>query len=178
MVGAGHCANDGDVVNDGGGEQLGTVTGKNAGRDTLLIFHPDGVTSTGDTYIGPFTADTNSFRRVVGASTSFVGGVVCTSGSFTGEHCDIRIDAVNSVVNTTVGQFSPEVHAVQNSGFIAVGRGDSGGPVYFGNGDGTVNATGDIACPTGSASPQCSTGVWYADITQTLAFYHATINTG
>jgi hypothetical protein len=82
---------------------------------------------------------------VAGASRSFVGGVVCTSGSATGEHCEVRINAVNLIVKTTRGTFSPMVKASVPAGQIATGKGNSGGPVYFGNADGSVNAAGSIS---------------------------------
>jgi hypothetical protein len=64
------------------------------------------------------------------------------------------------------------------------GDGDSGGPVYFGNADGTVRGTGTnsavdtiLPCPPGTRSSICGGRLYYADLPQALAFYGATITT-
>jgi hypothetical protein len=185
MITAAHCANNGDAINDGAGEPIGTAADRQAGRDTVLIQHAAGVTSNGHVYVGPWNAGTGSNRRVTGSSASVVGAVVCTSGSWTGEHCEVRIRAVNVTVNTpSDGDFFPEVRASADSGGVVVGKGDSGGPVYFGNADGTVRGTGTISaqanvvtCPATRAATTCGSTVYYADLPQALTFYGATIST-
>jgi hypothetical protein len=185
MITAAHCANNGVAVNDGGGERIGVTAERQAGRDTILIQHTAGASSNGHVYVGPWNAATGSNRRVTGSSPSVVGLVVCTSGSFTGEHCELRIRAVNLTINAgSAGTFFPEVQASPDNGGVAAGDGDSGGPVYFGNADGTVRATGTnsavdtiLACPPGTRSSICGGRLYYADLPQALAFYGATITT-
>jgi hypothetical protein len=182
ILSAGHCAENFDPILDGGGTIIGSAMNKSAGHDTVLIIPDAPNTATGQTFIQAWNG--SATRRVAGASRSFVGGVVCTSGSATGENCEVRITAVNLTVKTTGGTFSPLVKASVPAGRVAMGKGDSGGPVYFGNADGTVNAAGTIssgqdffACPAGLLATQCSSTVYYADITDTLAFYNAQIVT-
>jgi hypothetical protein len=81
---------------------------------------------------------------------------------------------------------APEVRASPDSGGVAVGKGDSGGAVYYGNADGTVRGTGtnsaldnEVTCPPGTtrAATTCGSTVYYADLPKALTFYGATIST-
>jgi len=87
----------------------------------------------------------NSARRVAGKTTSgAVGGLFCTDGYTDGEVCNVRIDSVNQT-NCYDGQCTTgTVLAHQLNNIHAFSGGDSGGPVYNTQGDGSVLARGMI----------------------------------
>jgi hypothetical protein len=179
MLSAAHCGANGQVVKDGGGETMGTIQLDNNARDTLLISNAP-LSSAGRIYSGPWNAGLASNRKVAGATSAYVGGYVCTSGAATGWHCNIKITAVNAVINSTSGALFPMVRAKQIFGSVAAGKGDSGGPVVFLNSNGSVNGKGTIstgknavACPAGSPSSACFSEIGFAPLTKTLAYYEA-----
>jgi hypothetical protein len=173
MLSAGHCGSNGQAVSDGGGEAMGTIAGDDDTDDLLLINPAGGVTLGPRIYTGPWNAGIANNKAVAGATASFVGGWVCTSGAFTGEHCNVKITAVNVMIGTV-----KTVEAKEQGGLTAAGHGDSGGPVVASLLNGKVNAKGTISfgdvpvsCPSGSPSSGCYRYVYYVDIISALANY-------
>jgi hypothetical protein len=174
MLSAGHCSSDGTAIVDGGGDTFGTVTGDYDTQDILTISPAAGVTLGGRVYVGPWNSGIPSNKAVAGTAASFVGQWVCPSGAATGEHCNVKVTAVNFTIWGTV----KTVVAKEQSGGVAVGKGDSGGPVITYNLSGKVNANGTIsagsnqvACPSGSPSSMCFNTIYYVDILTSLAHY-------
>lgn len=173
MLSAGHCGQDGLTAFDGGGQTMGQIRYKNPMRDTLLIDTP----SAGRVYTKGVKS--NHSIRVVGTLKSRAGNLICTSGSYTGEHCTAKIKAVNLTIAVTGGlTFGPMVKASRGSGKVAVGRGDSGGPVFFWHlfGVQRAYAMGTISAGSGAIgscglSSLCYSTVYYADITLTARYY-------
>jgi hypothetical protein len=191
MLSAGHCGENGDVIKDGGGQTMGTVEQKNQARDTLLI----GVNSAGYTFSGPYTSNTKVAVKY--ALGSIDETFVCTSGANTGQHCPIRIKALNQFIPVCDhnGQncvtMGPLVKAEQESHLVAAGAGDSGGPVvatdsctafgctFLNNYPmGTITAgdgNASVACGATAFPTQCSWRIFYADVTLSAAHYGATV---
>jgi hypothetical protein len=175
MLSAGHCASNGNLIKDGGGETMGTVTGDTDSKDILLIYpYPVSVGYAGRVYTGPWNSGLASNKRVGGATLSFKGGWVCTSGASTGIHCNVKILQTNVTIWGTV----KTVKATAPAGMVAAGKGDSGGPVFAHRVDGRVNAKGTISagqyqvtCPAGSPSSKCYRVVYYVGIFTSLAHY-------
>lgn len=173
MLSAGHCASNGNVVRDGGGETMGTVTGDSDAADLLTINPANGFAAR--VYLGPWNATLSSNKAVKAARNSFVGNWVCTSGAFTGEHCPVQVNAVNVLIWGSV----TTIKATHYQGTVAAGKGDSGGPVlvhqWWGGGVyalGTISAgTGPVACPAGSPSSACFKTVYYVGVLTALAHY-------
>jgi hypothetical protein len=155
MISAGHCGNNGDAANiTGQTAPTGTLTFKNTCRDTLLINYPAGVSAA--IYTGAFNSSTSA--AVVDTTPDFVGNLVATGGSSSGEHLNIPVQAVdvftaiNGIACTTVG---PLTRAGYNTATCAVAPGDSGGPAYsyfsgatvLGRGTITAGIIGTATCP-------------------------------
>ena len=170
MISAAHCGNNGDPASiSGQASPTGTLTFKNACRDTLLINYPSGVSPA--IYTGSFTS--SSAASVVGTEPDFVGNLVATSGSSSGEHLNIPVQAVNvfaaitGIPCTTVG---PLTRAGYNTATCAVAPGDSGGPAYsyffgatvLGRGTITAGINGTATCP--GLVPNGSNVVLYAPL--------------
>jgi hypothetical protein len=179
MLSAGHCGSNGQAVTDGGGEAMGTITGDSNAKDLLLINPAPSLSFGPRVYLGAWNASTLSNKAVKGSKASFVGNWVCTSGAATGEHCSVQVELVNVTINLDGTLVNPAVIAEELTGGVAVGQGDSGGPVlvhqWFGGGVwayGTISGLGDpVPCPPGSPSPLCGSTVAYVDITTALAHY-------
>jgi hypothetical protein len=191
MLTAGHCGENGDVIKDGGGQVMGTAEQKNQTRDTLLI----GVNSAGYTFTGPYTS--NTYKPAKLALGSIDETFVCTSGANTGQHCPIRIKALNQFIPVCDhnGQncvtMGPLVRAEQEDHLVAAGAGDSGGPVVATDSCGQFGCTfvnnypmGTITAGDGNASAacgptafptQCSWRIFYADVTLSAAHYGAQV---
>lgn len=164
---------------------------KNAARDTLLI----GVNAAGYTFNNAYNS--NTFKGVKFAIGSIDETFVCTSGANTGQHCPIRIKALNQFVNVCDqnGQncivMGPLVKAEQEDHTIAAGAGDSGGPVvatdscgmfgctFYNNYPmGTITAgDGNASAPCGATAfpTACSWRIFYADVTLSADHYGATV---
>ncbi|MEU2613004.1 hypothetical protein ABZ570_15700 [Micromonospora sp. NPDC007271] len=180
ILSAGHCGNNGDYIYDGGGDFMGTVINDNDTRDTHMI----DVRGHGRVWDGPWT-ETSYTKAVRGATFSNVGNWLCTSGSRSGVRCNIRVTANNA---SWGGRF-PMVYADQIDRLSAAGQGDSGGPVFElpSPDDGRVIAKGTITGGVDGTFVACTGEVWagrvcswrfvYADVTQSLAFYGASILT-
>ncbi|GAA0412033.1 hypothetical protein GCM10009530_75740 [Microbispora corallina] len=196
MLGAGHCASDGQWAYDGGGtidDIMGKITKSSDPKlDALLIATPSaGRIFDGGPGGGEYT------NPVAGRHFNHPGDYVCTSGAYSGTRCGIEI--VDTNVTQTfflggkpVGPFNRLVLAEQVDGANAGGNGDSGGPVIevdpvdtskvWAKGIFTgLDAGGSpVACtgvPT-SASRQCSWRIWYTSIAQILNSFGGDIVTG
>ena len=184
MLSAGHCGANGGSAYDGGGQYMGTISGDTNAYDTLYI----NTSSAGRIYDGG--VGTGEFSKpVVGASHSYVGDWLCTSGAYSGARCNEQVIAVN--VTIWVGYYIyGMVRAEQVNHTNAVGNGDSGGPVFSLSADpnkviakGTVSAidtSTSVACtgiPTGNGRT-CAWRFYYADVVNSLNRYGAAIVTG
>jgi hypothetical protein len=184
MLSAGHCGDDGDTVYEGNGSgpavAMGTVTGTDKGRDTLLI----GAAAQGRIYDGPFAS--TSSRPIHTVIGNWPKTLVCTSGAVTGQHCDLRIVSVNQVVKVGTQLFTGLVRAEQIDHEVGAGTGDSGGPVVARDAVpsgfvnvyplGTISLIADNApCGPTLMPARCGWIVWYADVNDALARYSATI---
>lgn len=185
---AGHCGSDGQIAHNGAGAEMGTVEQDHDSRDIMLIRTPSAPTI----FAGPWSS--NTLRSVRGTATNYVGAYVCTSGSMSGEHCGLRVEATNQWINleTAPGEsyrVGPVVLAASVDGSMAVAKGDSGGPVAsqaapvpaigFGlpYGVGTISGgDAEIPCPRGSVASQgtkCFQRVWYAPLQESLGLYQS-----
>jgi hypothetical protein len=184
MLSAGHCASNGQVASDGGGQVMGTVGGDSNAYDRLYI----NTSSAGRIYDGGVGVGEFS-KPVVGAAHSFVGNWLCTSGGYSGARCNEQVTAVNQTIN--VGYLIYQtVRAEQVNHTNAVGNGDSGGPVFaLAANPNTVIAKGtvtaidlstQVAC-TGlpaTATRHCAWRFYYVDVVNSLNAYGAQIVTG
>jgi hypothetical protein len=194
ILSAGHCGEDGQTMYAGNGSGpapvLGTVSGDDNGHDTLLL----NASSVGATFFGGITSTSTKPTQAV--LDTFVNTLVCTSGAMTGQHCKIRIKLVNQTIkvkdeNGVLYSISPVVQAEQDDHDVAVGQGDSGGPVVaqdsstpLGNGSfmfvyptGTITAedsTTALACGSSVYPTNCAWRMFYADVPSALARYGAT----
>ncbi|MBP2326683.1 hypothetical protein JOF56_007068 [Kibdelosporangium banguiense] len=180
ILGSGHCGNNGQSAWINGGAFMGPIINKNALRDTLAIR----TYAAGRIYSGGIFS--NLSIPVKGKQSSYVGNYTCNSGAFTGLRCVSRVTSVNNLILTNVGFMFPMVRATSISNTPAAGLGDSGGPVisYWNYallrqalGKGTISAGSGRLGPCGISS-QCYRTVYYADLTQTLSFYGATLQLG
>ena len=155
--------------------------------DTLLI----NANAGGQTFYGGINSSSAKPTHMV--LPSFVDTLVCTSGAMTGQHCEIRIKFINQTikVDDEKGGFyliSPVVRAEQDAHTVAVGQGDSGGPVVaqdsipagfmFVYPTGTITAEdGGTTVPCGSSvyPTVCAWRMWYADVPSALTRYGATV---
>jgi hypothetical protein len=143
-------------------------------------------------YSGITNAMAGYHRRVKAAVGSSVGNWVCASASGTGEHCNMKVVAVNLWFPAADGgaPYGPFVQADHQTGGVATGTSDSGGPVHFGvwyNLFGNFHATDAVgtmsfgqnvvACPSGVPATTCGSTVLYADLKQSLAYYQVSIVT-
>lgn len=183
LLTAAHCAPGpaGTPVSYGASSGLiGTFEGKDRGLDTALIQVPrradiaprmwDGGVS--DVVAPRGVNDEVEFTKpIVDWSETFKGMYLCTSGSSTGAHCDLKvIDSDVSYTNTLEWKIKKSATAKQVDGKVASGAGDSGGPIFSITGDNAdVVAVGLIAAgdsdrfvPCGAhPSPACSSRVTF-----------------
>jgi len=193
MLTAGHCGSNGESVRIGNVLQpLTTLSMDNNAPDTVMINPPPLRTFAGRIYAGPYCCVTTSIR-VAGSTSDFVGNWICTGGASSGEHCRIKVVAVNA---STLG-ITPLTYAEHVDGACAAALGDSGGPVYSYNeplpfwkpgvrGRGTITAGYEdhTDCPGEVADGTYR--VYYAPLQRpildphigSLAFYGATLLIG
>ncbi|GIH06717.1 hypothetical protein Rhe02_47840 [Rhizocola hellebori] len=192
MLSAAHCA-DGppaipvsNVVRIGNATQPNTtVIGDINARDHLLINRPQGRTFAGRIYTGPWNSSTSA--KVIGSTPDYVGNWICTGGARSGEHCNIRVVAVNtSVLGIAPLTRAEKVPAGPFVGNCIAAPGDSGGPVYnYGLvirwpflqwgavARGTITAgVLDTPCWTNTGWATGSWRVWYAPVRRPLFDIH------
>jgi hypothetical protein len=147
--------------------------------------------------------NSNVLKTVSGTRGNYVGAYVCTSGSMSGQHCDVIVEATNQTINLiaddgTSHPVAPMVVAVSRNGGVAVATGDSGGPVAaqdavvpgtglqlpYVYGVGTISGEDRgalVPCPRGTvaqATTECSQRVVYAPLLESLAFMQVFLMTG
>lgn len=130
--------------------------------DTSYMRSSSGVSSGNRIYaqgVDQSGGGANEINRVVrGVNSPVVGDLDCTSGGFSGERCNIKVVNINVTINAGGNIFQRMIQAEQTNHTNAAGNGDSGGPFYKRNSDGTVLATGIISAIDGSVAVKC-TGV-------------------
>ena len=204
LLSAAHCG-QGEwrtgAVNFGNGPERNTygntITARALAHDGHAILTPDGAGAV--VYHGPPVNPNNndlgatSGLWVGGASRSTIGELVCTSGSYTGTVCGIRVAATGISY-----QFDPPAHGVgvmtnmvnaQLPGVSVAGNGDSGGPVYaIRTTDQRAIARGVISAIdlnlerpcTGYVYPgrRCSSSVLYGEVVDIMNTIGVRINVG
>jgi hypothetical protein len=111
------------------------------GIDTAAIRPPNGSVQ-GITYTGGVAENHDSSAFVSGTGGNYIGLYVCSSGSWTGQHCNIYTEDLESDWIPDDNSYVTLWHGIQTLGSIAAGRGDSGGPVYSVGSGGTILAQG------------------------------------
>jgi hypothetical protein len=191
MITAAHCdtygGDGGPVTISGQPGQAGSFNNVSKCRDTALIFYSGGASPR--IYTGGPDADTSA--PIVGVTPDFVGNLVVTGGSSSGEHFAIQVlktDMYESLSGLLCDPVGPLTIASSVNGTCTAAPGDSGGPVYSYQADGTVLARGTITAATSNvtcpgASPTGGSKVWYAPLVRppgdpqvgSLGFYDAAV---
>lgn len=147
-----------------------------AGTTSLDVALIQASTSTVD-----FNAAWNATGRAIqiGTSTNAVGDQVCSSGAFDGQICGLEISATDrtEMFTESWGTYSVDhvaVAASDTSGTVALGTGDSGGPVYSYSGsnllaNGMIDAgSGVVSCtskpPGTSVQHVCLHTLFYVEM--------------
>lgn len=170
LLTAAHCdpAGSGSTFTNSVGTTIGTGVTRGFPVDTTYIVTP----SAPRVYTGgPGSAS----KGVAGPVPNFPGQFVCTSGAVTFEHCGVinLFVAGAAIVGTPGGAILVlgVTYATSTTGGIAVGSGDSGGPVYVPVSPFHVLAAGMVdfavgggTCPGGPPTSVCSPVVGYVDI--------------
>jgi hypothetical protein len=189
MLSAGHCADNGEIAEDGGGQTMGTVNGDSDSYDRLFI----DTKSAGRIYNGAVNPDGSGNGEysspVAGASASFVGDYICSSGAYSGTRCGSQVKAVNQTINVGYPIYQT-VRAEKLDRTAAIGNGDSGGPSFAVSSDrkkviakGTHTAIDTAAARPCTGEPSvvhgrtCSYRFYYVDVTKSLKAYGAKIVT-
>lgn len=167
----------------GGNVQLS----RGIGLDSMLI-NPVGGTE-GYVHGGPWNATTATPRyllHVNGASPTFIGAFVCTSGANSGEHCGgIRVDEHADVSCWQLGLCHRWI-ARSTNGSIVLAGGDSGGPVFSSTANpdyvgarGIIRSgNGNVSCPsTATGAGPCYSAVMFIGIMDVLDFWNVQIET-
>jgi streptogrisin D len=147
MLTAGHCARQlGDAIfQDGhffGNMSIRTLVNNGLDRGVVTNATYDSLIFTGAfNATGPF--DSSSAERVRGFVLVVEGISVCVDGSTHGEICGCKIGKRDFCTAIEGGGSTCHVTAVNKSGNIIIGGGDSGGPVFSRVSNG-VTAVGTI----------------------------------
>ena len=169
----------------GAGRQLiGNVTAAvlPADSEAISIAAP-GVAGT-SIYTGGVNDATEGSIRVNRVGVNIRNQFVCTSGSFSGEHCQLRINntalfVAGAALGVPIRVVGPLNLAISAVGGVAAGGGDSGGPVAQHSattlgavsGMGTINGGfAQFACAVYDAR-RCSTNVIYNHLGPLLRAY-------
>jgi streptogrisin D len=170
-----------------------TIVTRDVAHDTQLILTPEG--SGNAVYIGESWLGHLQQGVTINASAQNRGGdAVCTSGSYSGTVCNIRVAETGVTLNVTgYGQMRDLVRADHQAAQGAAGNGDSGGPVITTTAVGVTYARGTMSAQNDnhrvpcfgvpeSSDPNsgrhCSWEIYYPDITVQLAGVGVRLNTG
>ncbi|GAA3723398.1 hypothetical protein GCM10022225_00320 [Plantactinospora mayteni] len=137
LLSAGHCSDLGAVWTAGSGATIGAAARKNSDHDAMLISTPS---VSGDLYVGGSHDEVRA--RVVGWTEVFPGQLLCQSGATSA--WELSRPICNFRVEFHYEDREDLVEATQLDGEEAARGGDSGGPVYAVNPDGTVLAAGTV----------------------------------
>ena len=184
IVTAAHCNKQvGDLVLDGVGQPLGTITHRALEVDAQLI-DPVGEPETAGAVLGgPWNATPAHERYrfpVATVQRPAVGQHICSSGAVTGEHCStIR---ATEIAWTCGKETCHGFRASRDDDGVVVGGGDSGGPMYTVI-DGKAHARGMIdggsnrrSCGQTSVSTQCFSYVYGIPMVDILNYWDARID--
>ncbi|WP_423465215.1 hypothetical protein ACO229_13345 [Promicromonospora sp. MS192] len=185
LVTAAHCNERvGDVVRDGTGQRLGTVTDRALHLDAQLIDPVGGPKTAAAVFGGPWDAapgDKSYSFPVTKVQRPAVGQNICSSGAVTGEHC-ATIQATD-IAWTCGDETCHGFRASREDGGVTVGGGDSGGPMYIVIG-GEAYARGMIdggsnrrSCGRTSLPTQCFSYVYGIPMVDILEHWDARIDT-
>jgi len=181
MTTAAHCALNTSAssgpVSDGGGDSVGSwsksSTRFSSTNDAMLV-DPSSNNVGKSIFVNGWGSST--YVPITDVANNVDGQFVCTSGAMTGAHCNVVIQDHGvdrnlwglEVTNVQIGKTSSP------AGTIAVGDGDSGGPVYRNTGTSTNTYQGSIiaglhviTCPSGGravpiADNRCYSTVYYS----------------
>jgi hypothetical protein len=175
MLTAAHCAQaryGTNISNGAAARVIGTVEGLAYNIDAALIQvtaprQVDTQMWDGEVHdvVAPIGVndDVEFTKPVVDTAATVEGMWLCTSGASTGVHCNIKVIEADEEYENTLGwKVKKSAVAKQVDDKVAVGRGDSGGPVFSITGAAAdvvavgMNAGGrrDVACG-GHPSPTC-----------------------
>ncbi|MGW7201733.1 hypothetical protein [Streptomyces chryseus] len=186
-----------DLVSDGGGDSIGFIRQHEEKRGTAIIE----ANAAGRIFDGGYDPATTFSKPVAGATQSYVGNWLCTSGAFSGVICGIKVTEVNGYMccydtgyggqlpgQTPGGLIRPVTFAMQVDGTSAGGTGDDGGPIFEltddtqaviakGIFDGASVGSSERPCTgdTWNGTRRCSREIYYSDVKQTLSHFGATI---
>ncbi|MFD6415167.1 hypothetical protein [Streptomyces sp. NPDC060194] len=160
LISAAHCFRPGDQVRTsvpgGAAQVIGTVQAVDDGLDTALIAVENGDV-TNRMWDGGVEDGTEYTKTVAGTSAPRSGALVCSSGAFSGVHCDIKISKTNSTLDWGTHVSRGVSTGDQLQGRLAAGSGDSGGPVFTLTADGSqVLAAGVVIGGVASRPADCT----------------------
>lgn len=167
ILSAGHCDDTGNSAWwDATGQVIssgGNLTGLKPHWDSMLII-PDSGNTLGAIYGGPWNNPLGGPRYTlptVGSGAAVEGQSVCAGGANSGERCPLVTGTTNLTFHCFDGTQDCLGFRVRNpSGGQVAGQGDSGGPIYWPTGNGTMAARGIIATGAPGYSVTCSTNMW------------------
>ncbi|MFE2939938.1 hypothetical protein ACFXKG_12890 [Streptomyces sp. NPDC059255] len=189
---AAHCGKTGDNWVDGGYDTMGKAEGNWPAYETQLINTPGGAAVWHGSVQSDQTSGSDATSKTVkGWAFPEVGQQVCTSGSFSGSRCVVKVTRNNVTLNMGGLMIPGMVQAEQQGRTNAAGNGDSGGPVYGVRSDGGATATASgiisaidtntaVTCtgvPTGGGRT-CAWRMFYVNIQNAMSISRTTINTG
>jgi streptogrisin D len=150
----------------------------------LILTSAANAVYVGDSFIGP----NQTYRVMKQAARNSSGEYVCTSGSYSGTVCNIKITGTGMTINIIgYGQVTGMVRADHQQMLGAAGNGDSGGPVITTLGSdtyarGTISAMDRdrfVVCQgVNEAGRNCSWRIYYPDILLQLSGLGVRLNTG
>ncbi|WP_405476705.1 hypothetical protein [Paenarthrobacter ilicis] len=147
---AGHCGGIGSSWRDGVGFGYGSMYANTSSQtaasyDYSLISNSNAIT-IGAIYRGRIS-ETRTSRMAPQRVNAGLGMRLCGSGSFSGEVCDIGVVAVNqNVYYAAMDTWYNNLTQLASFGaYSGWGVGDSGGPVFFPNSDGSAAIAGIIS---------------------------------
>ncbi|MFD6180443.1 hypothetical protein [Streptomyces goshikiensis] len=160
LMTAAHCGEDGKTWYAGDQDiKLGPVSDRSERYDTELIPTHGGFLHNYTIWTGqPIYRQSQQLLKVNRAAHSYVGEYLCASGSLSGEVCNLKVSEGKHFTRYKEFSTGTEVYTLKNTGggFTAM-KGDSGGPVFSRNVDGSVVARGLISSGViGAKAETCS----------------------
>ncbi|MEU8267538.1 hypothetical protein AB0B89_10245 [Sphaerisporangium sp. NPDC049002] len=185
LITAAHCYSVGDQVRTGnsatgGPVVIGHVEAVNPALDSALIAVDSGKFVTGWMWDGGVLDGSEFTKPVVGTSAARKGSLVCSSGAWSGAHCDIKITKTDSTLDWGTHISRAVSIGDQLQGELASGSGDSGGPVFTLTSDFSsvlaagVIIGGDDGRPATCTyrSNRCSTRLFFTDFRTVRSYWN------